>query len=165
MDETCDDPATQAFLQEILAHFEMCARHAVEAVLDMPTLAARQFRVASSMTDQSSLGCLVQCWNAQYSLTISVGINKTDLDTLIPGTPDEDMALDALGEVANVIAGGVLKIPGLIDHFGFMCISPPLFSNGEDASTKACSILGTLQTNSSRLLLGFAVAMNEKEMV
>ncbi len=165
MEEICDDPATQMFLEEILAHFEMCARHAVEGVLDLPTLAARQFRVTPSMTNQSSLGCLVQCWNGHYSLTVSVGINKTDLDTLIPGIQDENMALDALGEVANVIAGRVLKIPGFTDHFGVMCMSPPLYSNGGITSTKACSIHGTLVANSSRLFLGFAIASNEKEMV
>lgn len=161
----CSDPVTQVFLQEILPDFEVCARHAVERVLDLPTLAPSNFKVAPAMTNMSSLCCIVECWNSGYSMTLSVGINKTDLGILIRGVDNEEIALDALGEVANVIAGRVLGIPGLEAHFGRMAMSPPLFSNGGVTSKKACSIHGVLVAQSARLFLGFAIAVNEKEMV
>jgi CheY-specific phosphatase CheX len=92
-----------------------------------------------------------------------VGINKTDLGGLISGEGSEDLALDALGEVANVIAGQVMGIPGFEDHFGRMAISPPLFSNGGVTSKKACAIHGVLVAKTARLFLGFAIAANDKE--
>lgn len=165
MGEDCADPVTHVFLKEILPDFEVCARHAVEGVLDLPTQAPRNFKVTPSMTNMSSLCCIVECWNSDYSMTFSVGINKTDLSGLIAGARDEELALDALGEVANVIAGRVLCIPGLEDHFGRMAMSPPLFSNGGVTSKKACSIHGVLVAHSARLFLGFAIAVNEKETV
>lgn len=165
MGESCSDPFTHIFLKDILPDFEVCARHAVERVLDLPTLAPRDFKVESSMINMSSLCCLVECWNTEYSLTLSVGINKTDLSCLVQGADDEEMALDALGEVANVTAGRVLGIPGLENHFGRMAMSPPLFSNGGVTSKKACSIHGVLVAQSARLFLGFAIAVNEREPV
>lgn len=165
MGETCNDPITQVFLRDILPDFEVCARHAVERVLELPTMAPRDFKVESSMTNMSSLCCIVECWNSVYSMTLSVGVNKTDLGGLVPGENSEEIALDALGEVANVIAGRVLGIPGLEDHFGRMAMSPPLFSNGGVTSKRACTIHGVLVAKSARLYLGFAIAVNEKEMV
>jgi hypothetical protein len=165
MQETCSDPVTHVFLKEILPDFEVCARHAVERILELPTLAPRNFQVEPSMTNMSSLCCIVECWNAEYSLTLSVGINKTDLGCLVRGSGDEDLALDALGEVANVIAGRALGIPGLEDHFGSMSMSPPLFSNGGVTTKRACSIHGVLVAQTARLYLGLAIAVNEKETV
>jgi len=165
MGEICSDPITHVFLKEILPDFEVCARHALERVLDVPTLAPRDFKVTPSMTNMSSLCCIIECWNSEYSLTLSVGINKTDLGGLVPGVSKEDIALDALGEVANVIAGRVMGIPGLEEHFGRMAMSPPLFSNGGVTSKRACAIHGVLMTKSARLFLGFAITVNEKETV
>jgi hypothetical protein len=165
MAEICIDPVTHLFLQEILPDFEVCARHAVEGVLDLPTLAPRDFALASSMTNASSLCCIIECWNSEYSLTLSVGINKTELGELIPGVKDEEIVLDALGEVANVIAGRAMGIRGLEDHFGRMAMSPPLFSNGGVTSKKACSIHGVLVAKSVRMFLGLAIAANGKERV
>ncbi|MBW8886218.1 MAG: hypothetical protein JF616_00560 [Fibrobacteres bacterium] len=165
MGETCNDPVTQVFLREILPDFEVCARHAVERVLDLPTLAPRDFKVEPCMVNMSSLCCIIECWNGEYAMTLSLGINKTDLGCLVPGGSSEEIALDALGEVANVIAGRVLGIPGLEDHFGHMAMSPPLFSNGGVTSKRACAIQGVLVAKSTRLYLGFAITVNEKEMV
>lgn len=165
MGETCNDPATHVFLEDILPNFEICARHAVERVLDLPTLAPKDFQVLSFMTNKSSLCCIIECWNSEYSLTLSVGINKTDLGCLVPGVSNEDIALDALGEVANVIAGRTLGLPGLEGHFGAMAMSPPLFSNGGVTSKKACCIHGMLVAKAARLFLGFAIAVNEQETV
>jgi hypothetical protein len=163
MGESCTDPLTHVFLKDILPDFEVCARHAVERVLALPTLAPRDFKVESSMTNMSSLCCIIECWNGEYSLTLSVGINKTDLGGLISGEGSEEIALDALGEVANVIAGQVMGIPGFEDHFGRMAMSPPLFSNGGVTSKKACAIHGVLVAKTARLFLGFAIAANDKE--
>jgi hypothetical protein len=165
MGETCNNPVTHVFLEEILSDFEVCARRAVERVLDLPTLVQRDFKVAPAMTNMSSLCCIIECWNSEYSLTLSVGVNKTDLGGLVPGVDSEEMALDALGEVANVIAGRVMGIPGLEEHFGRMAMSPPLFSNGGVTSKKTCSIHGMLVAKAARLFLGLAVAVNEKETV
>lgn len=165
MGASCDDPVTHVFLETILPNFEVCARHAVERVLDLPTSAPRDFQVAPSMTNMSSLCCIIECWNSDYSLTLSVGINKTDLGGLVPGVSSEDLALDALGEVANVIAGRVMGIPGIEDHFGSVAMSPPLFSNGGVTSKKACSIQGVLVAKTARLFLGFAISVNEKESI
>jgi hypothetical protein len=162
MGESYTDPLTHVFLKDILPDFEVCARHAVERVLDLPTLAPRDFKVESSMTNMSSLCCIVECWNGEYSLTLSVGINKTDLEGLVPGA-GEEFALDALGEVANVIAGRMMGIPGFEHHFGRMAMSPPLFSNGGVTSKKACAIHGMLVARTARLFLGFAIAANDKE--
>ena len=165
MGDTCNDPVTQVFLKEILPDFEVCARHAVERVLDLPTLALRDFKVEPCMTNLTSLCCIIECWNSEYSMTLSVGVNKTDLGGLVPGENSEEIALDALGEVANVITGRVLGIPGLEDHFGRMAMSPPLFSNGGVTSKRACAIHGVLVAKTTRLFLGFAITVNDKEMV
>jgi CheY-specific phosphatase CheX len=154
---------THVFLKETLSDFEVCARHAVERVLALPTMAPRDFKVESSMTNMSSLCCIIECWNGEFSLTLSVGINKTDLGSLIPGVESEEIALDALGEVANCIAGQVMGISGFEDHFGRMAMSPPLFSNGGVTSKKACAIHGVLVAKAARLFLGFAIAAIEKE--
>ncbi len=165
MRAACSDSITQLFLKEILPDFEICARQVVERMLDLPTLARKNFKVASTMTNMASLYCIIECWNKDFSSTLSVGINKTDLSGLVPGVSSEEIALDALGEVTNVIAGRVMEIPGFEDHFGEMSMSPPLFSNGGVTSKKTCSIHGELAAKSSRLFLGFAITMNEKETV
>lgn len=114
-----------------------------------------------AFTDKSPLCCLVQGWNRDYSLTLSVGIDKTDLGILVPGAGSEDIALDALGEVANVIVGRVLGIPGFADHFGHMAISPPLFSNEGIRSNQACAMHGVLVVNSTQLFIGFTMTGND----
>lgn len=163
MGESCTDPLTHVFLKEILPDFEVCSRHAVERVLDLPTLAPKDFKVGSSKTNMSSLCCIIECCNGEYSLILTVGIDKTDLGGLIPGVESEEIALDALGEVANVIASRVIGIPGFEDHFGRMAISPPLFSNGGATSKKAWAIHGVLVAKAARLFLGFEISANHKE--
>lgn len=165
MDIEKENKIAIAFLTDILPNFEVCARHAVEGVLDLHTKAPRGFKVVPAMTNSSSLCCIIQCWNADYSLTLSVGINKTDLEILIPGANSEDMAMDALGEVANVIAARVLAIPGFEEHFGHMAMSPPIFSSGGVTLKRACAIQGVLSVNSTRLFLGFSMTANDKEIV
>lgn len=165
MEETCINPAAHLFLEDILPDFEICARHAVERVLALPTFAPRNFKVSSSRAPVLPLGCFIECWNSDYSLILSVGMNKADLNGLLPAVSGEDLALDALGEVANVIAGRVLAIRRLEENFGRMAMSPPLFSNGGVATKKTCCIHGVLMAKSARMFLGLAIAPAGKEII
>lgn len=164
MEELREKPATHEILQEILPDFEICARRAVEGVLGLPTFAPRGFRLGSSNTGMPPpCCCAIECWNGEYSLTLSVGIQKPDLDVLVPGAGGGEIVLDALGEVVNVLAGRLLGARRFVDGLGQVAMSPPLFSDCGIAAKVGCSMQGMLVARSTRLYFGFALVAKGKE--
>ncbi|MEO6094388.1 MAG: hypothetical protein ABIW76_01470 [Fibrobacteria bacterium] len=153
-------------LQEILPDLEVCARRAVEGVLSLPTYAPRGFRWTPSKTGMSIPSCCtIHCWNTEYSLSLSVGIQGPDLEVLMPEVAGKETVLDALGEVVNVLAGRLLAAQRLVDGFGHMAMSPPLFSEGGSAANGGVYMQGMLVAKSTRVYFGFALTANGKEEV
>lgn len=163
MGELREKALHQEILQDMLPDFEVCARRAVEGVLGLPTFAPRGFRLATSRIGMSVPCCSIQCWNSEYTLNVSMGLHRPDLAGMVPGVGGSEVAIDAFGEVVNVLAGRLIGIRRLVEGFGNLAMSPPRFSDGSQWAPGNDCLHGMLVAKSTRLYFGLALSANGKD--
>lgn len=150
-------------LREAMPDLELCSRRAFECILAVPTYMPKGFDLATNMDSASSFICRITAGNTDYSATLSLAMDRMDFAALMPGASDEDMQMDALGEIANVIAGSFLGRKSILSPFGNMLPSPPLFSNGDPAARNSWRIHGALQANGVEIFLDFMIISAKKD--
>src|SRR5262245_47795488 len=100
---------------------------AVQAVLETEVSITESFHFTESAPSGSSLYCLIPNSNPEYHAQLALGVEPGDIPALFPGEIDPKMRNDALGELANVIAGLVMSDDGVLDRFGHLKPSTPFF--------------------------------------
>lgn len=163
VEEECGEAGTMRFLREAMPDFEICARRAVECILAVPTYIPKGFTLSPVMNSSTSFTCFIQAGNSEYSATLSLGLNQTDLEELMPGVSDGDMLMDTVGEITNVIAGSFLGRKSFQEPFGSMLPSPPLFSKGGTMVQKSWCIHGVLKANGVKIFLDFMIKSAKKD--
>lgn len=144
-------------VQAVAADFEACARRAIECLLNRPTLLSKPFSLQAQTIAEPGIRCFIECGDGGQALRISVGLSKSDLRILFPDEKDEEMALDAIGEILNIVAGTLFGRPGFRSKFGCMRASVPNFGAPSFQMGKARTIRGALLVGSARLILELAV--------
>jgi hypothetical protein len=145
-------------LSEVAADFELCGRRAVECILNRPTLLEKAFSLQARASDGPLLRTFVASANGGYSLTITLGLERSGLLELFPRENDGgEMALDAIGEVVNVLAGCLFARPGFHSRFGCMRASVPSIAPDGAGPGTSWSLSGTLLVESIKLHLELAV--------
>lgn len=156
---------TQRHLLEILPDFEICSRRALEVILGMPTRCTRGFRILPGLNNQASLTCVILSENQTFQSALIIGMNKTDYPVLLPHLKSEEEMIDAVGEIANVIAGSFLGRPSFMSRFGAMLPSTPYFTFNESSLRKSWCIQGHIMMGSAKVFLGFTAQFIQKEIL
>jgi hypothetical protein len=151
----------QEVLNGVTADFEVCARRAIEGLLNRPTLLSKPFRLNSQPSAEPLLGCFIKSGNDDYSLTISLGVEKDALRDLFPGEMEESMAMDAIGEMVNVIGGCFFGRPGIISRFGFLRASVPSIIDKDAFPGRDGNVSGVLLVESVRMIAELAITPND----
>ena len=144
-------------IQEVAADFESCARRAIECLLNRPTLLSKPFSLQSQPVAEPGIRCFIEGGDGVQVMRISLGLSKSDLRALLPDEKNEEMALDAIGEILNIIAGTLLGRPGFRSRFGSMRASVPALAEPTFQMGTARTIRGALLVGSARLILELAV--------
>ncbi len=152
---------TQEALQGVTADFEVCARRAIECLLNRPTLLSKAFCLQPQSPAQPLLRCFIESCNDDYRVTVSLGVEKSGLLALIPGEVDESMALDAVGEMVNVLAGSLFGRPSFRSRFGSMRASVPSIMETDTSFGRYLNVGGTLLVGSFKMILELAVNSND----
>jgi hypothetical protein len=144
-------------LQDVAADFEGCARRALECLLNRPTLLSKSFTLKTQSSAEPEIRCFIESGSGGQALTISLGLSKSDLRSLFSYEKDEEMGLDAIGEILNIIAGTLFGRPVFRNRFGFLRASVPSFTAPSFEMENARIIRGALLVGSARLILELAV--------
>lgn len=144
-------------IEDVAADFEVCARRAVECLLNRPTLLSKAFRLQAQTVAEYGIRCFIESGNGGQATRISLGISKSDLRILFPDEKDEEMGLDAIGEILNVIAGTLFGRPGFRSAFGCLRASVPSFTAPGFEMGATRIIRGALLVGSAQLILELAV--------
>ncbi len=157
MSQTSQDEKTGDPVQAVAADFEACSRRAIECLLNRPTLLSKSFCAQSQIPAEPGIRCIIESANGDHSLVISLGLSKTDLESLFAGEEDEDLKLDAIGEMVNVISGSLFGRPGFHSRFGCMRASIPTFAPPSLEMGQARTIRGVLFVGTAHLFLELAI--------
>jgi hypothetical protein len=151
------DERARGAIQEAAADFEVCARRAVECLLNRPTMLSKAFNRRTRFAAEPEIRCFIESGEGDKALVISLGLSKSDLRSLFSDERDEAMGLDAIGEILNIIAGTLFARPGFRSRFGGLRASVPFFTapSLEKGSTR--SIRGVLVVETARLNLELSV--------
>jgi hypothetical protein len=114
-------------IQDVAVEFEVCARRAIECLLNRPTLSYRGFGPQVRFPAEPEIRCSMVTSNPDHSVAISLGLSKQDLRNLLSGEKEEDMALDAIREIVNILAGRLFVGPVFHSRFGYMRATVPTF--------------------------------------
>ena len=144
-------------IQDVAADFEACARRAVECLLNRPTLLSKAFSIKTQSAAEPGIRCFIESGNSAQAVKISLGLSKRDLRSLFSDEKNDDMGLDAIGEILNIIAGTLFGRPGFRTRFGFLRASVPSFAAPSFETGTARIIRGVLLVGSARLILELAV--------
>ncbi len=144
-------------IEDVAADFEACARRAVECLLNRPTLLSKPFCLQMQPSAEPGIRCFIESGNGRQALVISLGLSKSDLRSLFSDEKNDDMGLDAIGEILNIIAGTLFGRPGFRTRFGFLRASVPSFAAPSFETGTARIIRGVLLVGSARLILELAV--------
>ncbi|HKP98357.1 MAG TPA: hypothetical protein VJ385_21685 [Fibrobacteria bacterium] len=151
------DERTRDSIQDVAAEFEVCARRAVECLLNRPTLLSKAFRLRKPSAVESGIRCFIASGNSDQTLMISLGLSKSDLRSLFPDEKDEEMGLDAIGEMVNIIAGTLFRRPGFRSRFDRLRTSVPSFAAPSFEMEQARIVRGVLKVGEAHLILELAV--------
>lgn len=144
-------------IQDVAVEFEVCARRAVECLLNRPTLSFRGFGTRTRFPAEPELRCSMESSNHLHSLVISLGLSQNDLGNLFSGEKDTDMALDAIREVVNIIAGRLFVSPVFHTRFGYMRPSVPSFDVPGPCMGQTEVLRGILLVGTARLALELSI--------
>jgi hypothetical protein len=86
-----------------------------------------------------------------------VGVDESAFADLFPEEPDPKIRKDAIGEIANVIAGLFVSDDEFISRFGWLRPSTPLFSEGLFTDRQDWSLKGCLEANGREIILQFSI--------
>jgi hypothetical protein len=142
-------------LKEMAPVFETCARRAIESILSDSTRVIKVFKPAVGFYNPCSTTCLMQSGNDDYSITVSLGIETTDLENLLPVSAERRM--DIIGEIVNQTAGTFLGNPAFVSRFGSVPGRVPIFLPGSTILQNAACLQGMLEVRGIRLFLGAVV--------
>lgn len=137
--------------------FERHVLWAVGAILESPVEIKEPFHVTDSAPSGSTLFCLIPNSNLQYHAQLAVGISKEDLSSLFPGDLEAKLRLDALGEMANVVAGLVMADEDFMGRFGHLKPSTPFFSEGAFTDRNDTGIRGSVAVNGMDMVFHITV--------
>ena len=151
MQQEREKGSVQAGLAEAASDFEACARRAIEGLLRRSTMLGKSFVVRPEAA-VPSLRCFVQGGNGDFSVVISLALERSDLAGLFPAE-DEAMALDAIGELVNVAGGSFFSRPVFHSRFGCMRCSLPSFDAGGGPKGPSWNLRGDLIVQSTRLIV------------
>jgi hypothetical protein len=160
MQDNSQDERTWDAIQGVAADFEVCARRAVECLLNRPTMVSKAFGRQTQPAAEPGIRCFIASGNggqADQTVTIFLELSKSDLQSLFSDEKDEEMGRDAIGEIVNIIAGTLFARPGFRSRFGHMRASVPSFSAPGFEMGAARRIRGVLIVGSAHLILELAV--------
>lgn len=149
-------------LEESTPDFEVSARRAFEGVLGFPTYSPQDFHIASEMSEWSPITCRIQTSNTDFNLTLSLGIDESDLHRFFPKFESDEMKMDAIGEIANVIAGRLLGRRTFKSRFGTMKVTLPSFPDRMEMPQHFQCLRGGLISEKVRVSLGLVVKAKVK---
>jgi hypothetical protein len=149
-------------LQDVALEFEVCARRAVECLLNRPTLSFRGFGTRTRFPEEPEIRCSMETSNPRHSAVISLGLSQNDLRNLLSGEKDAEMALDAIREVVNIIAGRLFVSPVFHSRFGYMRATVPSFDIPGPDMGRTEVLRGVLLVGAARLALELAVQPESK---
>jgi hypothetical protein len=147
----------QAALSGVKTEFELCARRAIEWLLNEPTLLCKAVSPEGKPFMEASFRCAIESGNDDHSVGVSLEIAETDLAALFPDEQDLSMRMDAVGEIMNVLAGSLFKSTAFHSRFGCMRASVPVFKNGGGPAERAGNLFATIRIKSAELHLHLAV--------
>jgi hypothetical protein len=152
---------TENHLREILPDFEVCARRALERMMQAPTRCQRDFQLLAEVPTVP-LTCGIRSGNGLFEAALFLEVDRRDYSGLLPGKVIDGEILDFIGEIANVMAGSFLGQHSFKKHFGPMKPTPPVFSFSGSSLGKASCIQGVIMINSAKLSAGFMVHSIQK---
>jgi hypothetical protein len=148
-------------IQDVAVEFEICARRAIECLLNRPTLSFRGFGPKIRFPAEPEIRCCMKSSNHGHSVAISLGLSKHDLRNLLSGEKEADMALDAIREIVNILAGRLFVSPVFHSRFGYMRATVPAFGVPGPDSGHAEVLRGVLIVGAAHFFLELAI-MSEK---
>ena len=157
MSQTSQGENTADPVQDVVADFEVCARHAIECLLNRPTQLSKSFRIQAKFEAEPGIRCIIESGNESHLLVISLGLTESDLRTIFSDEEDEEMRLDAIGEMANILAGRLFRRPIFHSHFGCMCASVPSFAVPGHGVGNSRVVRGILSVGSANMILELAI--------
>lgn len=149
-------------IQEVAVEFEVCARRAIECLLDRPTLSYRGFGVNTRFPAEPEIRCSMESTNRRHSVAISLSLSQNDLRNLLYGEKDADMALDAIREVVNIIGGRLFVSPIFHSRFGYMRASVPSFDAPSPDLGHGEALRGVLLVGAAQLAFELAIRSADK---
>lgn len=157
-----DATATEKNLRGILPDFEVCARRALERMMQAPTRCLRDFQLLKE-APAAPLTCGILSGNGLFEAALYVEVEPGDYAMLLPGMLIDGEILDFIGEIANVMSGCFLRQHSFMEHFGPMKPTPPVFPFNGSCLGKASCIQGVIMVNSVKLSVGFMVHSAQRD--
>lgn len=166
--EVVEEMLITGFLEDSVHEFEVCCRRAIESVLAAPTMNAGRFAISRVMNCIYRTTCTILSENEDYSATIAVGVDSSDLAALVPADSELEMQLDAVAEITNVLSGSFVTHRRFSERFGAVPPSLPAFANGrspggQSPGRDSWCIQGQLRVNSVKVFVGVAIRKSARE--
>ncbi|MEO6098080.1 MAG: hypothetical protein ABIW76_21420 [Fibrobacteria bacterium] len=140
-------------IQAVAFEFEVCARRAIECLLNLPTLSFKGFGTHTLFPVEPEVRCTIECANRAHSMVISLGLSSNDLKHLLSGKRNAHLALDAILEVLNITAGRLFVCPAFTSRFGYMCPSVPSLYSPRLDMAQAEVLRGVLLAGAAHLFM------------
>lgn len=150
------------YLAGIVSDMEVCSRSALEGIFGFPTFAPKEFSLSTQSDPPGPLNCMIESRNLEFTVHLYVSAEREDINHLLFLDP-ADIAgqMDAIGEIANTVAGSFFGRRAFSDRFGRMLPLPPQSLISLETSTRSWYIKGALISNSANLIFGFTARPNQ----
>jgi hypothetical protein len=135
---------------------------AVRAILETDVKVTEPFHATAAAPTGSKFYCLIPNSNPEYHAQLALGVSDDDIAALFPGEVDPKLRNDALGEMANVIAGLVMADDHFLERFGHLKPSTPFFSEGAYTARKDPGIEGKVEAGGREILFHLSIRSQEK---
>jgi len=134
---------------EVLEQCQEACLEAFEGFLEQNAIINKEFSLVGKIKYPYSLIAKVRFTNNEFEGFTSVSLNSSEMERLFSKNIDVEMQIDALGELANVIAGSITCSDRHMEKFDILVTEPPVVKKVDYEQKQFTGVIGELIINNT----------------